>query len=348
MLPCCHHRRYQATLVAMAAAVVMYFCVHIEAVGLTTAATMTSKTWCPSGCVKVLPTTRRVLAKCNANYRERRQLGLGRRGTIETFGWKLPAIWLASLRNYGALADEKIRESDVKSIFVAGASGSTGREIVRYIRERYPGVQVVAGVRNLDKAKKLGFYDNGIQVREFNVLDPTDKLIQAVKGTDAIICATGFVPSNPFEFKKLAHEVDNEGTIRLVKASKAAGIPKFVLVSSILTNGRAIGQEKNPGFVITNAFGGVLDEKLQAEYFLRKSGLDFTIVRPGGLKDSTSIGKIVATLEDQTFTGEISRELVAQVMVEATLDPLSSNKVIEIIEDDSGTSAENVFKSLKV
>ena len=33
--------------------------------------------------------------------------------------------------------------------------------------------------------------------------------------------------------------------------------------------------------VITNAFGGVLDEKIVAENYLRASGLDYTIVRPG-------------------------------------------------------------------
>jgi hypothetical protein len=49
-------------------------------------------------------------------------------------------------------------------------------------------------------------------------------------------------------------------------------------------NKRAILQEKSPGFVITNAFGGVLDEKLVAEQHLRASGMDYTIVRPGGLK----------------------------------------------------------------
>jgi len=127
--------------------------------------------------------------------------------------------------------------------------------------------------------------------------------------------------------KKAAHQVDNEGTIRLIDAAKEAGVSKFVLISSILTNGRAIGQETNPGFVITNAFGGVLDEKLVAEKYLRASGLDYTIVRPGGLKDSAPTGGVVATVEDKTITGEISRDRVAEVMVEAAFDPAASNKV---------------------
>jgi nucleoside-diphosphate-sugar epimerase len=36
--------------------------------------------------------------------------------------------------------------------------------------------------------------------------------------------------------------VDNVGTVNLVDAAKQAGVSKFVLVSSILTNGRGWGQ----------------------------------------------------------------------------------------------------------
>ena len=35
-----------------------------------------------------------------------------------------------------------------------------------------------------------------------------------------------------------------------------------MLMTSILTNGRAVGQGLNPGFVFLNLFGGVLDAKL--------------------------------------------------------------------------------------
>ena len=76
--------------------------------------------------------------------------------------------------------------------------------------------------------------------------------------------------------------MDNVGTIRLIDAAKKAGVQKVVMVLSILANGRNWGQEKSPGFVITNAFGQVLDEKIVAENYLRASGLNYTIERPGG------------------------------------------------------------------
>ena len=55
---------------------------------------------------------------------------------------------------------------------------------------------------------------------------------------------------------------DNVGTIKLIDAAKKTGsVKKIVMVSSILTNGRNWGQEKSPGFVVTNAFGNVLVRK---------------------------------------------------------------------------------------
>ena len=59
---------------------------------------------------------------------------------------------------------------------------------------------------------------------------------------------------NPFNMNKEAKAVDNVGTIRLVDAAKAAGVTKVVMVSSILTNGRAWGQENSAGFQVANAF----------------------------------------------------------------------------------------------
>lgn len=140
---------------------------------------------------------------------------------------------------------------------------------------------------------------------------------------------------------KAAHEVDNLGTIKLIDAAKASGsITKIVLVSSILTNGRGWGQEKSPGFVMTNAFGNALDEKLVAENYLRNCGIDYTIVRPGGLSSKPPLGKLVIGKEDTLNSGEISRDTVAAVCVAALTDKRASNKVLEIYEDDTAEVSE--------
>ena len=165
-----------------------------------------------------------------------------------------------------------------------------------------------------------------------------------LKGADALVIATGFVPGNPLKMGEAAHAVDNVGTCKLVDAAKQAGVGKVVMISSILTNGRNWGQEKSPGFVVTNAFGNVLDEKIVAENYLRASGMDYTIVRPGGLKAKPPTGALKISGEDTLNSGEVSRDLVADVCVASLTDAKASNKVLEIIEDD-GTPPQ-VFNGL--
>merc|ERR1712094_142490 len=161
-----------------------------------------------------------------------------------------------------------------------------------------------------------------------------DDMAAALSGSDALVIATGFVPGNPLKMDAQAHAVDNLGTVALVDAAKKAGVKKVVMVSSILTNGRAWGQENSPGFQVTNAFGHVLDEKLVAEKYLRASGLDYTIVRPGGLKATAPSGALVVKGENTLNSGEISRDTVAEVCVKAVFDTQSRNQVVEIFESE--------------
>merc|ERR1711865_1023148 len=157
---------------------------------------------------------------------------------------------------------------------------------------------------------------------------------------DGLVIAVGFVPGNPFKMDAAAHAVDNVGTIALIDAAKVAGVQKVVLVSSILTDGGSWGQLNSAGYKITNAFGHVLEEKLVAEKHLRDSGLDWTIVRPGGLKADAPTGQLFVSGENTLNSGEISRDLVAEVAVAAVFDAKASNKVVEIVESDTAGNAK--------
>jgi nucleoside-diphosphate-sugar epimerase len=78
-----------------------------------------------------------------------------------------------------------------------------------------------------------------------------------------------------------------------VEACRKAGVTRFILVSSILVNGAAMGQLLNPAYIVLNLFGLVLVAKLQAEKYIRGSGINYTIIRPGGLTDQPPTGSIV-------------------------------------------------------
>ena len=199
---------------------------------------------------------------------------------------------------------------------------------------RRGGAGITAAVRSPEKASKLGIDRGGVELLPgFDVTAPADVLAGPMKGTDVVVICTGFVPGNPFKMAQAAHAVDNEGVVHLVDAAKAAGVKRVVLISSILTDGRAMGAADSPGFKITNAFGGVLDEKLVGEKHLQASGVEYVIVRPAGLRGEPPKTQLVATPGNVMASGEVSRELVARVMAEAAFAPSAANKIVEIAEE---------------
>eukprot|EP01025_Chloroclados_australasicus_P028381 TRINITY_DN28147_c0_g2_i2.p1 TRINITY_DN28147_c0_g2~~TRINITY_DN28147_c0_g2_i2.p1 ORF type:complete len:309 (-),score=37.82 TRINITY_DN28147_c0_g2_i2:616-1542(-) len=247
---------------------------------------------------------------------------------------------LATVSLLAALANDNGAQAAPKTVFVAGSTGNTGKRVVQELRAR--GVNVIAGVRDVKKAQSLGWgMDKGITIRTADVTKSPQELAEALKGADAVICAIGGGAVTPFDNR--AKKVDNEGTQHLIQAAKMAGVSSFVLMSSLLTNAKALGEEKNANYVVLQFFGGVLEEKLKAEKYLRGSGLQWTIVRPGGLSNDEpeSVGNIIVGGEDRYLAKDedpgrsISRTSVAQYMVEALYNDKAANHVFEIISSPS-------------
>jgi uncharacterized protein YbjT (DUF2867 family) len=216
--------------------------------------------------------------------------------------------------------------------FVAGATGETGRRIVQELIAR--NIPVRALVRDLEKARSL-FPTNNVELVQGDVLKP-ESLSAALGDSTVLLCATGakpsFDPTGPYK-------VDYEGTKNLVDTAKTKGIEHFVLVSSLCTS-----QLFHP----LNLFWLILVWKKQAEEYIQKSGLTYTIVRPGGLKNDDNSNKIVMQSADTLFDGSIPRQKVAQVCVEALFEPTAKNKIVEVIakEDAPAKSFGELFTNV--
>lgn len=206
---------------------------------------------------------------------------------------------------------------------VAGAGGQTGRRIVQELVKR--GIPVRAMVRDLAAAQAVLPPEAEIVVGD--VLDPAT-LLEAIGDCTVLLCATGAKPElNPTG----PYRIDLEGTKNLVNAAKAKGIQHFVLVSSL-----CVSQFFHP----LNLFFLILVWKKQAEEYLQKSGLTYTIVRPGGLKNEDNADAIVMSAADTLFEGSIPRTKVAQVCVEALFQPGARNKVVEIVAKPDAPARE--------
>ncbi|MBE9052440.1 NAD(P)H-binding protein [Nostocales cyanobacterium LEGE 11386] len=211
--------------------------------------------------------------------------------------------------------------------FVAGATGETGRRIVQELVAR--NISVRALVRDTEKARAILppetelVMGDVLQIESLNI---------ALGDSTVVLCATGakpsFDPTGP-------HKVDFEGTKNLVDVAKSKGIEHFVFVSSLCTS-----QLFHP----LNLFWLILVWKKQAEEYIQKSGLTYTIVRPGGLKNEDNPDPIVMQSADTLFDGSIPRQKVAQVCVESLFEPAAHNKIVEIIAKPEAPSKS--FKEL--
>ncbi len=216
-------------------------------------------------------------------------------------------------------------------VFVAGATGATGQRVIQVLCDRQ--IAVRALVRDLEKARLI--LPASVELVQGDV-SSADALAIALGDCDAIICATGakpsFDPTGPYQ-------VDCLGTKNLVNAAKSRGVEKFVIVSSL-----CVSKLFHP----LNLFWLVLYWKQQGEDYLKNSGLTYTIVRPGGLKNDQTAGPLVMSKADTLFEGSIPRQQVAEVCVEALFQPAAHNKVVEIICQSTATTKnwEELFASV--
>ena len=204
---------------------------------------------------------------------------------------------------------------------VTGASGKTGWRVVDEALQR--GLPVRAIVRphsvlppSLAKAEQQG----DLEVKRLE-LQTAEALHHALSGCTALVIATGARPSinlaGPLQ-------VDAFGVRAQLSACKAVGLQRVVLVSSLCA-----GRWRHP----LNLFGLILVWKRLGERWLETSGLDWTVVRPGGLsEDDSRSGQegIVFSAADQQQSSSIPRRLVAQVCLDALAELAASGRIIEI------------------
>jgi uncharacterized protein YbjT (DUF2867 family) len=202
----------------------------------------------------------------------------------------------------------------IMKAFVAGATGETGRRIVQELVSRQ--IPVRALVRNLSLAQEI--LPATVEMVPGDLAQP-DTIKAAMQGCSVVLCATGARPSWDMTGP---YSVDYEGTKRLVDLAKAQGIEHFVLVSSL-----CVSQLFHP----LNLFWLILLWKKWAEDYLRQSGLSYTIVRPGGLRNEESSDPLLLSAADTLFEGSVPRSKVAQVCVEALLSSAARNKIVEVI-----------------
>ena len=152
-------------------------------------------------------------------------------------------------------------------------------------------------------------------------LSDVPSLEAALRDCEALVITTGARPSvdllGPLKVDALAIRSQ-------IEACQAAGVKRLVLVTA-LCSGRLL----HP----LNLFGLILVWKGLGEWWLAESGLDWTVVRPGGLKEAEQgIERegIVFSGAGGQEGGSLPRRLVARVCLDALDTPASIGQIVEI------------------
>ena len=182
------------------------------------------------------------------------------------------------------------------------------------------GDEVVALIRNPDHAdevKQAGAEPALVDLEQAS----EDEVATAIGGSDAVVFAAGAGPGSGSARKET---MDYGGAVKLIAAAKQAGVGRYVIVSSMGANPNATGDE---------TFTVYLRAKGRADDAVRASGLDATVVRPGGLTNDAGTGRV--RLGEKLPRGQVTRDDVAAVLVAVLDSPSTIGRTADLIGGDT-------------
>lgn len=209
----------------------------------------------------------------------------------------------------------------MSKILTIGASGGIGRLFCQKAKDAE--IAIRAMVRNDEQRAR--FEEQGI---ESVVGDLEGDFSHAFDGCDRVVFTAGSGGSTGGDKTLL---VDLYGAIRAIAESEKRGLDHFVMVSAL----RAEEPLEAPP-----AMRHYMVAKLLADQRLIESSVSATVLRPGRLTDAAGSGRVRTSIAaGEGF--DISRENVADCILEALRHPPEVNRVVDLL--DGETSIAEVF-----
>jgi putative NADH-flavin reductase len=205
---------------------------------------------------------------------------------------------------------------------VFGATGGTGRSVIAQALEAGDKVTVLA--RNPEALAEFG--DRIVVVRG-DVLDPSD-VARAVEGAEAVISALGI------GMRRHATTVYSLGTVHIIKAMRAEGIRRLLVVSTTsleVPSPRQLGEWLLAKVLLHRILAKPYADMALMERNVRWSDLDWTLVRAARLTKGPLTGQY-RTSVNQKLHGcwSISRADVAHYLLTHVADQDIVQATVEI------------------
>jgi putative NADH-flavin reductase len=210
-------------------------------------------------------------------------------------------------------------EERAMKLVILGATGGTGLELIR--RSLAHGHSVTTFVR---APQRLDEFRNQITIKQGDLLNQ-DALARVLRGHDAIL--SGFGPRVPIA-KSDAHLLEEFATV-LTGAMRDASVRRAVIISTAFLFKDSIIP---PTYLVGKLlFPTVVTDSAALERIFQKSQLDWTLVRPPQLTDTSFSGKYRVRLGHlPRFGFKIARADVADYFIKAASDNTLVRKIVGV------------------
>ena len=203
-------------------------------------------------------------------------------------------------------------------VAIAGGHGKIALRLTRLLADREDVVRSL--IRNPQHDQDVREAGGEPVVCDLEAVDE-GRVVKALGAVDAIVFAAGAGPGSGPQRKET---MDYGGAAKLIAAAQAAGVRRYVMVSSMAADPDAPGDD---------TFAAYLRAKGRADAELVASGLDHTIVRPGKLTDEPGTGRV--SVGDSVGRAEVPRDDVAAVLAAVLREPATIGAAFEVVAGET-------------
>jgi uncharacterized protein YbjT (DUF2867 family) len=211
------------------------------------------------------------------------------------------------------------------NVVIVGGHGKIALRLEKLLAERGDSPRGI--IRQTEQAKDLE--EIGAEPIVLDV-ENVDDISDALAGAEAVVFAAGAGPGSGPARKRT---VDYGGAVKLTDAAKSQGISRYLMVSAISSNRPDTWSDQMRPYQ---------EAKHEADQYLIDSGLDYTIVRPGGLTDDPGTGRV--QVGERLDYGQVTRDDVAAVLVECLTADNTIGKAFDLLND--GTPIAEALSAL--
>ena len=202
-------------------------------------------------------------------------------------------------------------------VLVIGANGKIGRMVcdkLKHSEQHNP----TAFIRK--EEQRAYFEDQGIPVEVESLENSPEALEEVIKKYEAVVFTAG---SGAKTGPGKTMEIDLDGAIKTIEAAQKHRVNRYVMVSASHSDDRSSWGDSDgmkPYYIA----------KHYADAALKRSRLNYTILRPVQLTDADTAGRVTMTEDPGEAGNQIPRQAVAETILQLLDNEKTYGKTIEM------------------